>query len=103
MIEDGAVVAMDGTPREQMDMLDLFIADQALDLSVAPEAMATPSEEIARILVDIGVPRGEVVRLVAGCTAAKLVDIVRHLDVLEMMAALRKMRACAARRPTRPT
>lgn len=92
VIEDGAVVAMDGTPREQMDMLDLFIADQALDLSVAPEAMATPSEEIARMLVDIGVPRGEVVRLVAGCTAAKLVDIVRHLDVLEMMAALRKMR-----------
>jgi propanediol dehydratase large subunit len=88
----GAVVEMDGVPRETMDLLDLFIADHALDLAVAEEAMATPSEHIARMLVDVNVPRGEVVRLVSGCTAAKLVDILRHLNVLEMMMALGKMR-----------
>ena len=91
-LEDGVVTEMDGVERAQMDLLDLFIADHALDLAVAPVAMATPSEAIARMLVDVNVPRAEVVRLVSGCTAAKLVGIVRHLDVLEMMAALRKMR-----------
>ncbi|NLD73182.1 MAG: propanediol dehydratase, partial [Chloroflexi bacterium] len=91
-IRDGVVVEMDGVPRAEMDLLDLFIADHALDLAVAPEAMATTSEAIARMLVDVDVPRAEIVRLVSGCTAAKLVEIVRHLDVLEMMAAFRKMR-----------
>jgi len=83
---------MDGVPREQMDLLDLFIAEHAIDLSVAGEAMATPSETIARMLVDINVPRRQIIRLVGGCTAAKLVEIVRHLSVLEMMLAFAKMR-----------
>ncbi|MCD6520494.1 MAG: propanediol/glycerol family dehydratase large subunit [Anaerolineae bacterium] len=91
-IERGKVVEMDGIPREKWDMIDRFIADHALNLEVAPEAMSTPSETIARMLVDINVPRGEIVRLVSGCTAAKLVDIVRQMNVLEMMMALGKMR-----------
>jgi propanediol dehydratase large subunit len=84
---------MDGVNRPEMDMIDRFIADHAIDLGVALEAMATPSETIARMLVDINVPRGEIIRLVAGCTAAKLVEIVRHMNVLEMMMGLGKMRA----------
>ena len=91
-IEGGQVVEMDGVSRAEMDIIDRFIADHALDLSVAGEAMATPSETIARMMVDINVPRDEVVRLVGGCTAAKLVDIVRHMTVLEMMMALARMR-----------
>ena len=54
---------MDGRPRADFDALDLFIADHGLDLAVAEEAMATPSLEIARMLVDINVPRATVYRL----------------------------------------
>jgi len=91
-IEGGKIIEMDGVPRAKMDMIDRFIADHAIDLSMACQAMSTPSEHIARMLVDINIPRGEIVRLVSGCTAAKLVEIVRHLNVLEMMMALGKMR-----------
>ena len=91
-LEGGRVVEMDGVPREQMDMLDCFIAEHALDLRVAPEAMSTPAETIARMLVDINVPRTAAIRLLRGCTAAKLVEIIRPLNVLEMMMALGKMR-----------
>jgi len=91
-IEKGRVTEMDGVPRDELDLIDRFIAEHALDLGVAPEAMATPAEQIARQLVHIDVPREEIIRIVSGCTAAKLVAIVRHLNVLEMMMALAKMR-----------
>lgn len=91
-IEDGRVVEMDGRPRERFDMLDTFIADRALNLVVAPEAMAMDSLQLARMLCDIHVPRAEIVRLASGCTPAKLCEIVRHLNVVEMMMALQKMR-----------
>lgn len=92
-IEAGRVSELDGKPRAEFDILDTFIADHSLDLSVAESAMATPSIEIARKLVDIHVPRAEILRLAAGCTPAKLVDIIRHMNVLEMMMGLGKMRA----------
>jgi len=93
IIEDGVVTEMDGVRREDFDMLDRFIVAHSLDLDVAEEAMATPSRDIARMLVDIDVSRDDVLRLTRGCTAAKLVDIVRHLNVLEMMMGLTKLRA----------
>jgi propanediol dehydratase large subunit len=92
-IENGIVQEMDGVPREQFDLIDHFIARHGLDLKTADSAMAMPSRDIARMLVDINVPRAEVLRVARGCTAAKLVDIVRHLNVLEMMMGLTKMRA----------
>jgi propanediol dehydratase large subunit len=92
-IEDGVVVEMDGVRRADFDMLDRFIVAHSLDLDVAEEAMATPSRDIARMLVDIDVSRDDVLRLTRGCTAAKLVDIVRHMNVLEMMMGLTKLRA----------
>lgn len=92
VIEDGVVVEMDGVRREDFDMLDRFIVAHSLDLDVAAEAMATPSRDIARMLVDIAVSREDVLRLTRGCTAAKLVDIVRPMNVLEMMLGLTKMR-----------
>ena len=54
--------------------------------------MATPSLQIARMLADINVPQAEVRRLACGCTPAKLVEIIRHMNVLEMMIGLGKMR-----------
>ena len=74
------------------DALDIFIATRALDLEIAEAAMALPSQEYARMLADINVPRGEIARLIAGCTPAKLTDIIRHMNVLEMMMGLAKMR-----------
>jgi propanediol dehydratase large subunit len=91
-LEAGRVVEMDGKPRAEFDSLDIFIADHALDLAVAEEAMATPSLQIARMLADINVPQAAVRRLAAGCTPAKLVEIIRHMNVLEMMIGLAKMR-----------
>ena len=57
-LREGRVEEMDGVPREEMDLLDRFIADHALDLRVAAEAMSTPAETIARLLVDINAGRG---------------------------------------------
>src|SRR5581483_944622 len=91
-IADGRVVELDGRQRADFDILDLFIADHGLDLSAAEAAMATPSLQLARMLADINVPRAEVLRLAAGCTPAKLVEIIRHMNVLEMMNGLAKMR-----------
>ncbi|MGI5859803.1 MAG: propanediol/glycerol family dehydratase large subunit, partial [Tepidanaerobacteraceae bacterium] len=56
-IENGKIVEMDGRLRKDFDMIDQFIADYALDLDVAEEAMALDSTEIAKMLVDINVPR----------------------------------------------
>ncbi|MCS7060066.1 MAG: propanediol/glycerol family dehydratase large subunit [Thermoflexales bacterium] len=91
-IVNGRVVELDGKPRDQFDAIDLFIADHGLDMSVAEQAMAMPSLELARMVVDIHVPREHIQRLAGGCTPAKLVEIVRHLNVLEMMMGLAKMR-----------
>ena len=91
-LEAGRVVEMDGKVRADFDVLDTFIADHALNLAVADEAMRTPSQQIARMLVDINVPQRAVRRLAEGCTPAKLCDIIRHMNVLEMMMGLGKMR-----------
>ncbi|HEU5102874.1 MAG TPA: propanediol/glycerol family dehydratase large subunit [Roseiflexaceae bacterium] len=91
-IEDGRVVELDGRARADFDLLDCFIADHGIDLATAAEAMALPSAEIARMLVDINVPREQIRYIIGGCTPAKLVEIIRHMNVLEMMVGLAKMR-----------
>ncbi len=91
-LEAGRVVEMDGKARADFDAIDIFIADHSLDLEAAPEAMALPSQTLAHMLVDINVPAATVRRLAGGCTPAKLTDIIRHMNVLEMMMGLAKMR-----------
>ncbi|MCB8963071.1 MAG: propanediol/glycerol family dehydratase large subunit [Ardenticatenales bacterium] len=92
LLEAGQVQEMDGRAAADFDMIDQFIVQNCLDLAVAPEAMATPSADIARMIVDINVSRQAVQRLAAGCTPAKLTEIIRHLNVLEMMMGLAKLR-----------
>ncbi|HEX9595541.1 MAG TPA: propanediol/glycerol family dehydratase large subunit, partial [Anaerolineales bacterium] len=92
-VDAGRVLELDGRPRAEFDILDYFIADHGMDLAMAETAMATPSIDIARKLVDIHVPRAEILRLAGGCTPAKLVEVIRHMNVLEMMMGLGKMRA----------
>src|SRR5262249_17104272 len=64
-----------------------------LDLEVAVEAMALPDQELARRLVDVDVSRSELVRLSRGLTPAKLARVVGMLDAVELMFALKKLRA----------
>lgn len=91
-IEDGQIVEMDGRDLTDFDTIDHFIANHCLDLSIAKEAMSTDLREIAHMLADVNVPQREIRRLVGGCTPAKLVDIMQHMNVLEMMMGLSKMR-----------
>jgi propanediol dehydratase large subunit len=88
----GRIVEMDGRTEDAFDLIDRFIAGYAIDPEIAEEAMAIDSLAYARMLVDIHVPRERIVRLLQGVTPAKLVDIVRHMNVVEMMMALQKLR-----------
>jgi propanediol dehydratase large subunit len=96
-LADGRVVAMDGKTAAEFDVLDHFIARHGLDLKIAPEAMALDELELARRLVEVERPRDELVRLSLGLTPARLARVVGLLDPVEMMFALKKLRA--RRRP----
>src|SRR5258705_13831247 len=48
---------------------------------------------LARMTVDVNVPRAEVVRLIGGTTPAKLARVVALLTPVEMQMAMSKMRA----------
>lgn len=92
-LEDGRVVELDSKKREDFDMIDRFIADYAINLDKAEEFMNLDSLEIARRLVDINVGREEIVKISTSITPAKIVEVVSHMNVVEMMMAMQKMRA----------
>jgi propanediol dehydratase large subunit len=92
-LEDGRVVAMDGRRAEDFDIIDRFVARYGLDLDVAAEAAQLTDDEIAHRLVDVGVPRADLVRLSRGLTPARLAQVVSRLDPVELMFALKKLRA----------
>lgn len=91
-VEDGTIVEMDGKDRAEFDFLDRFIADYALNVEKAEEAVAVDSESFARDLVDINVPRDEIVELSTAMTPAKLCEVVNQLDTAEIIMAMKKMR-----------
>ena len=93
VVEDGAVVRFDGRDAAELDVVDRFLVAHGIDLDVAREAMPLPSEQLARMLVDVDVPRAELVRLARGLTPAKLARVVGMLDPVELMMALKKLRA----------
>ena len=92
-IEGGRVVEMDGVAERDFDMIDLFIARYHIDPEIAAEAMAIPSPQLARMLVDMNVPRTELTRLAHGLTPAKLAEVVAELNAMEIAFAYSKMRA----------
>src|SRR5205807_1595658 len=73
--------------------IDHFVARYGLDLEVAREAAELGDDKLARRLVDVDVPREELVRLSRGLTPARLARIVSRRDPGEMMFALKKLRA----------
>lgn len=92
-VENGVIVEMDGKKRSEFDFNDLFIANYAINTAVAEEMMALPCVEIAKKIVDINVPRAEVVKVFSGLTPAKIAAVVDELNVVEMMMGIQKMRA----------
>jgi len=92
-ISGGRITSMDGVDEADFDMIDRFIARYHIDPAVAGEAMAMPSIEVARMLVDMNVPRADLVRLARGMTPAKLAEVVAHLNAMEIAFAYSKMRA----------
>lgn len=92
-IENGKVVELDGKKREDFDMIDYFIADYAINLDKALEVIKMDSTELAKMIVDVNIPREEIIKLTTAMTPAKIVDVVSKMNVVEMMMALQKMRA----------
>jgi propanediol dehydratase large subunit len=93
VITAGRVTELDGTAEADFDSIDAFIARHGLDLEVAEEAMATSDVELARLLVDPGTPRAEVIRLASGVTPAKLARVMALLAPAELTMAMTKLRA----------
>ncbi len=93
VVEDGAVTRLDGRAAADFDLIDRFLVAHGLDLVIAAEAMALSDVELARMLVDVHVPRSELVRLARGLTPAKLARVLGLLDPVELMMALKKLRA----------
>lgn len=92
-VEGGMIVEMDGKRRDDFDMIEQFVADYAIDVTVAEEAMAKSCNELARMLVDINVCSDEIRRLFNGLTPAKLTMVMNEMNIVEIMMAMQKMRA----------
>ncbi len=92
-VEDGRIVELDGRTRDQFDFMDTFIADHAIDVGACEEAMATPSIEIARMIVDPRTSRADVVAVGRGLTPAKILDVVKLMNVVEIMMGIQKTRS----------
>jgi propanediol dehydratase large subunit len=91
-IEDGRIVELDGKLEAEFDMLDEFIARRGIDLEVADQAMSLSTVEFARMIVDPGIPRSDVVRLTSGMTPAKIAATLALLTPVEILQAIQKMR-----------
>lgn len=91
-IENGRISSMDGKPLAEFDMIDQFIATHHLDVAIAATAMDIPSQDIARMLVDIATPRETLAKLAHGLTPAKLAEVVAQLSAVELTFAFSKMR-----------
>ncbi|WP_462410554.1 propanediol/glycerol family dehydratase large subunit [Neobacillus sp. Marseille-QA0830] len=92
-IENGIIVELDGKTRSEFDFIDRFIADYGINIEKSEEAMAIDSVDFAKMLVDIHVPRETIIPLTTAMTPAKITEVLGHMNVVEMMMALQKMRA----------
>lgn len=92
-VENGVIVEMDGRARADFDFIDQFIADHAIDVATTEQSMALPAVEIARMLVDPRVTRDEVIAVTGGLTPAKLLEVAKNLNIVEIMMGIQKMRA----------
>jgi propanediol dehydratase large subunit len=92
-VEDGRIVELDGKERADFDFMDTFIANHAIDVASAERCTAIPSVEIARLLIDPRATRDDVLAVTRGLTPAKVLDVVKLMNVVEIMQGMQKMRA----------
>lgn len=92
-VEDGRIVELDGKYREDFDFIDQFIADYAINIERTEKSMSVSSLDIARMIVDINVSRKEILELISGITPAKVTEVMNHLNVVELMMGMQKIRA----------
>jgi propanediol dehydratase large subunit len=92
-VEDGRIFELDGRARADFDFMDTFIADHAIDVGTTEASMAVPSDEIARMLINPTVSRQDVLAVTRGLTPAKILDVVKLMNVVEIMQGMQKMRA----------
>ena len=92
-VEGGRIVELDGKYREDFDFIDQFIADYAINIERAEKSMSISSLDIARMIVDINVSRKEILELISGITPAKMTEVMNHLNVVELMIRMQKIRA----------
>ncbi|MBO1308402.1 propanediol/glycerol family dehydratase large subunit [Enterococcus sp. 669A] len=97
-IANGEVVELDGKVKADFDLIDSFIAKYGIKLDKAEEVMAMDSKLLANKIVDPNISRAEIIDLTTSSTPAKLNEVVGHMNVVEMMMAVQKMRA--RRRPS---
>jgi propanediol dehydratase large subunit len=92
-VQSGKIVEMDGRSRAEFDFIEQFIADYTIDVDLTEKMMAIPTAEIAKMIVDINVPRGKVAEVFSGLTPAKIARVMDEMNVVEMMMGAQKMRA----------
>lgn len=92
-VENGKIVELDEKKREDFDFIDQFIADYAINIELAERSMSVPALDIARMIVDIHVSRKEILTLISGITPARMTEVINHLNVVELMMGMQKMRA----------
>ncbi|MEG2290995.1 MAG: propanediol/glycerol family dehydratase large subunit [Clostridium sp.] len=92
-VENGIITELDGKKRDSFDFIDYFIADYAIDKNMTEEAMNIDSLKFARLMVDIQTPRDALIKIAKGFTPAKVIEVINHLNVVEMMMSMQKVRA----------
>ncbi len=92
-IVNGKVVELDGKHESEFDLIDHYIARYGINLANAEKAMAMDSIQVANMLCDPNVKRDEIIPLTTSMTPAKIVEVMSHMNVVEMMMSMQKMRA----------
>ncbi|MGL5244552.1 MAG: propanediol/glycerol family dehydratase large subunit, partial [Sarcina sp.] len=92
-IENGVVIELDGKNRNEFDFIDYFIADYTIDKNIAEKVKDIDSLKFARLLVDINTSREAIIEISKGFTPAKIIQVINHLNVVEMMMSMQKLRA----------
>ena len=93
VVENGVVVRMDGRAAAEFDVIDRFLVAHGLDLEIAPRRWRSPTSSSPACSSTSTCRASEAVRLARGLTPAKLARVAGLLDPVELMFALKKLRA----------
>lgn len=91
-IKNGIIIEMDGKSIDDFDSIEMFISRYGINIDLARTAMSIPSEEIARMLVDVNIKRVDIITITTAITPAKMLEVLKCLNSVETMMAQMKMR-----------